>query len=143
MSGCLLVYPKNFVNKQLTQHLEHIEYSNIEEISTTTEYFTKEWAKGNSKRQQRYKHFQGSKNTIFVAAIKKFSIPTSTEGDEWHNKSCKKYLMSLKKCLKRLESEKDKPPLREYRAAQKAILRMLCYHNKIDKILNHPSIFSA
>ncbi len=33
MSGCLLIHPKGFVNKRLTQHLDHIDYTDIEEIT--------------------------------------------------------------------------------------------------------------
>ena len=33
MSDCLLVYPKNFVKKELTRHLEHIEYTDIKKIT--------------------------------------------------------------------------------------------------------------
>ena len=33
MSDCLLIHPKGFVNKILTQHLEHIDYADIKEIT--------------------------------------------------------------------------------------------------------------
>jgi len=36
MSDCLLIHPKGFVNKILTQHLEHIDYNNINEITLDT-----------------------------------------------------------------------------------------------------------
>ena len=33
MSDCLLVHPRGFVNKELTQHLDHIDYDDIREVT--------------------------------------------------------------------------------------------------------------
>ena len=33
MSDCLLIYPKGFENKILTQHFVHLDYNNINEIT--------------------------------------------------------------------------------------------------------------
>ncbi len=91
------------------------------EIITVTEYFTKEWAKGNPKRQKRYKKFQGSKITIFVGRVKSLGKPTSDEGDAWTGKM----FLPISKCIKLSEGSIHTPRLVEYRTAQIAVLKML------------------
>ena len=36
MSDCLLIHPKGFVKKILTQHLEHIDYNDINKVTLDT-----------------------------------------------------------------------------------------------------------